>query len=156
MPNASQPPERPLDPIVAFFGAVPHADALGIEFLRRDGEAYLYRLPWREDLVGNPDSGTLHSSVIFAFLDSIMGFSTVLAVAPERSTATMDLRVDYMRASEPGKAVEVRVECYRVAHKVAFARGVAYHDDPAEPLATAQGAFMIYDTPPEWRRDRAQ
>lgn len=148
------PPAPQQDPIVAFFRqTVPHNDALGIEFVRMDGEAYIYRLPWREDLVGNPDTGSLHSSVIFSFLDSIMGFSTVLAVAPERSTATMDLRVDYTRKSEAGRAVEVRVECYRVARKVAFARGVAYHDDPAEPLATAQGAFMIYDTPPEWRRE---
>ena len=141
----------PTDPIVAFFNqTAPHADALGFTFVRMDGDAYIYRMDWREELVGNPDSGSLHSSVIFSFLDSVMGYSTVLAVAPERSTATMDLRVDYTRASQPGRAVEVRVECYRVARKVAFARGVAYHDDPAEPLATAQGAFMIYDTPPEW------
>ena len=32
--------------------------------------------------------------------------------------------------------------CYKVTKNVAFARALAFHDDPADPIAAAAGSFM--------------
>jgi len=56
--------------------------------------------------------------------------------------ATLDLRIDYLRASEPGRAIFGRAECYRLSRSVAFVRGTAYCEE-AEPLAQCAATFMI-------------
>jgi acyl-coenzyme A thioesterase PaaI-like protein len=37
--------------------------------------------------------------------------------------------------------------CYKLTHSVAFVRAVAYEDDPADPIAAAQAAFMLTGAP---------
>jgi acyl-coenzyme A thioesterase PaaI-like protein len=57
--------------------------------------------------------------------------------------ATLDLRIDYMRAAEPGKDVFAKAHCFKVTKNVAFVRAVAYDDDPEDPVAAATAAFML-------------
>jgi acyl-coenzyme A thioesterase PaaI-like protein len=57
--------------------------------------------------------------------------------------ATLDLRIDYLRPGEPGKALYARAECFKVTRSVAFVRGIAYEDDVDDPVATCAAAFMI-------------
>ncbi len=110
-----------------------------------------YRLPFRNDWVGNPQSGVLFGGAIFALLDYALGAACGRAVAPDRVVATIDLRLDYARANLPGRDVLAPGECYRLTRQIAFARGTAYHAEDETPLASAQGTFMIYDVPPDWR-----
>jgi acyl-coenzyme A thioesterase PaaI-like protein len=57
--------------------------------------------------------------------------------------ATLDLRIDYLRAGDAGRDVVCRASCYKLTRNVAFTRAVAYHDDEADPIATSMGTFMI-------------
>jgi len=142
------------DPARELFPAgVPHSDALGIQFLGWVEGAVpraRYRLPWRADLVGNPETGALFGGPVYTLLDYALGTVCAKPFAPWRTIATIDLRVDYTRPSLRGRAVLVEAECYRTTRHVAFARAVAFHDDPGQPLALGQGTFMLYDTPAEW------
>lgn len=136
-------------------GLIPHDlpfnRHLGIQV---DGELdghVLCRLPFREDLAGDPQSGLLFGGALFALLDFALGAACGRAVAPERVVATIDLRLDYARGNEPGRDILASGECYRLTRQIAFARGSAYHHPDEPPLASAQGTFMIYDAPAEWR-----
>jgi acyl-coenzyme A thioesterase PaaI-like protein len=57
--------------------------------------------------------------------------------------ATLDLRIDYLRPAEAGRAVRCRASCYKQTRNVAFTRAVAFHDDPGDPIAHSVGTFMI-------------
>ena len=59
-----------------------------------------------------------------------------------RSYATLDLRVDYMRAAVPGKTVIGRGECYKLTRTISFIRGIAHDGDPDDPVAHVTGTFM--------------
>ena len=56
--------------------------------------------------------------------------------------ATLDLRVDYMRAAEPGKTVIGHGECYKLTRTISFIRGIAHDGDPLDPVAHVTGTFM--------------
>ncbi len=122
---------------------VPHNAALGIEVREVSKTGATAALPYREDLVGNVETGVLHGGVITALLDATSGLSVFGALAAPTPIATLDLRIDYLRPAEVGQAVVARATCYKVTRNVAFTRAVAYHGDPDDPIAHAVGTFML-------------
>lgn len=140
-PPAASPPSTPAQR--AFVDSVPHNRALGIEVVSMEREAAVFRLPYRADLVGNPDTGVLHGGVITTLIDACSG-AAVFAVLPRMMPiATLDLRIDYLRPAEPGRDVFVHATCYKLTSNVAFTRAVAYHDDRDQPIAHSVGTFML-------------
>ena len=127
-----------------FMEHVPHNVALGIELLTLDDGAATMRLPYRLDLVGNPDTGVLHGGAISALLDACCGASVFMKLSEPMPIATLDLRIDYLRPATPERAVIAEAECYRRSKNVAFSRCVAFHEDDRDDLiASATGAFML-------------
>ncbi len=60
-----------------------------------------------------------------------------------RPIATLDLRVDYMRAAEPGRDLIAEARCYRLTRSIAFVRAWAFEDSPDDPVAAAQAAYIL-------------
>ncbi|WP_373852867.1 PaaI family thioesterase [Brevundimonas abyssalis] len=73
-------------------------------------------------------------------LDHVGGLAVWVALGEFRPIATLDLRVDYMRAAEPGRDLLARARCYRLTHSIGFVRAFAYESDPDDPVAAAQAA----------------
>ncbi len=126
---------------------IPHNRELGLELLDVWPGGGRMRLAYREDLVGNPITGVLAGGVITALLDSTCGMAVMAALVKPAAVATLDLRIDYLRPATAHQAVLARADCYRLTRHVAFARAVAYHDDPDDPIASATGAFMLTRRP---------
>ncbi|MND78153.1 hypothetical protein D3C80_698620 [compost metagenome] len=66
-----------------------------------------------------------------------------MALGTFRPVATLDLRVDYMRAAAPGRDLLAEARCYRLTRNLAFVRAWAFEDDPTDPVAAAQSAYMV-------------
>lgn len=136
----------------AFAEAIPHNKALGIEVGDLTDAEARYRLPWDERLVGDPDTGVLHGGAITALLDACCGSAVFNALPDPQPIATLDLRIDYLQPAAPRRDVHAHATCYKVTRNVAFVRAVAFHDDEADPIASAAGTFMLATRPPGGKR----
>ena len=124
-------------------GDAPQAVALGIRTLSVEPGVATLTAPYRPELVGDPDTGVIAGGVVTTLLDHACGQAVYMAMTEPTSIATLDLRIDYMRAAEPGLDIFARAHCYRVTRNIAFVRATAYDKDVDDPVATAQAAFML-------------
>ncbi|MBA3666159.1 MAG: PaaI family thioesterase [Sphingomonas sp.] len=122
---------------------VGHGRALGIQFRAAGAHWIELALPWREQLVGVPDSGILASGAIVSLVDTAGGASIWMALGHFQPIATIDLRLDYLRPAVEGETVIARCECYRLTRSIGFVRGMAHGGDEARPIAQATGTFML-------------
>ena len=111
--------------MAGFVDAIPHNHALGVKLLEMQRAEARFLLPYKVELVGNPDTGVLHGGAITALLDACSGAAVFAALTEWKPIATLDLRIDYMRAGEVGRDIICRAHCYKLARNVAFTRAVA-------------------------------
>ena len=133
-----------------FVAALPYASELGMRLDEIGGGVAVISMPYDTRLVGDPATGVIHGGAVSALMDTCGG-SAVLSLPEARGTATIDLRIDYMRPATPGQRITARAECYHVTRTVVFIRATASDDDDTRPVATATGAFTIERDPPEGR-----
>jgi uncharacterized protein (TIGR00369 family) len=129
-------------PMLASFG---HNGALGIRYATHGADWVEMELPYREDLIGDPESGVLASGAIVALMDMATSMAVWIRRGVFQPQATLDLRIDYLRAATPGRTVTGHGECYRLTRRVAFVRGMAHDGDPDDPIAHVAGTFMMTD-----------
>jgi len=123
--------------------ASPYARTLGAEVTELEPGRALLRLPHQEAFTGDPGTGVIAGGVVTALLDQSCGFAVWSALPEFQTIATLDLRIDYMRAARPREALQARAACYKLGRTIAFVRGLAYETDPADPVAAAQGTFVV-------------
>lgn len=126
-----------------FIQAIPHASALGMELTRiGDGKAEI-TMPYNRDLVGDPETGVIHGGAVSALMDTCCGAAVMSHPEAPAGTATIDLRIDYMRPATPGQSIRTTAECYHITRSVAFVRATAFDEDAQKPVASATGAFTV-------------
>ena len=123
--------------------AAAHTHALGFAFEGVDGERVRIRAPWREDLVGDPETGVLSGGLVTTLLDHAGGLAVWVGLDRFEPIATLDLRVDYMRSARPRQALIAEARCYRLTRSIAFVRAWAFEDSPEDPVAAAQSAYVL-------------
>ena len=138
----SEVPALALDVIKSFGAEIPFLKALStrIDFLDR-GRCGL-SVDWSEELVGDASSGVVHGGVITALLDSASGMAVFSIIPRVMQIATLDLRIDYLRAALPHVAIKAEADCYRLSNNIAFVRGRAYQNADRE-IASGLATFML-------------
>jgi uncharacterized protein (TIGR00369 family) len=133
--------EAPDDP-TSLFANSPFARCLGI----RLGEGDTLIMPFSPKIIGNPMLPAIHGGMTGAFLETtaIVGVTRELGVlAPPKP---IGLTINYLRS---GRALDsyARVSIVKQGRRVVAFEAQAWQDDPARPIASAFGHFMLRKTP---------
>jgi uncharacterized protein (TIGR00369 family) len=136
-----------LQRITAFLTELPHARALSMRVESFGDSSAALSMPYDARFIGDPATGVIHGGAVSALMDTTSA-GAVMA-HPERplSTATIDLRIDYMRSATPGQRITARAECHHLTRHVAFVRATAYDADETRPVATATATFTVERAP---------
>ena len=145
----SDPTPQTVDTATQLVKWSPQAAALGMQVVATAPAKATLKIPYRSDLIGDPDTGVISGGVVTTLLDHTCGHAVAMAMTQAGPLATLDLRIDYMRAAKPGLDVTAHAHCYKLTHSIAFVRATAYDRDPQDPVATAQAAFMLTAAGPE-------
>jgi len=132
-----------------FFDSLPHVRAMNMRLDEVSDGRCVLSMPYDPRLVGDPATGVLHGGAVSALLDTASGLATTLHPGSSGSTATLDLRIDYMRPATPGQRIRAEAICYNMTRTVAFVRATATDEDNARPVAVATGAFTNEAAPGE-------
>ena len=120
-----------------------HTQALGFRFDGMVDDAVRLRVPWNPALIGDPSSQVLAGGLVTTLLDHVGGLAVWKDLSTYQPIATLDLRVDYMRAARTGRDLIAQAHCYKLTKNVAFVRAFAFEDDPSDPVAAAQATYII-------------
>lgn len=133
---------------------VPQCVRLGIKVDEIGPCRAVVRLPWSEELVGDPVRGVVFGGVITTLLDQASGIAVQCSLPQFMTIATLDLRIDYLRAAEPRHDLVGMAECYKLTSNVAFVRGSAWDRDAADPFASMLATFMLVGPlhPDAWQK----
>lgn len=126
-----------------FIEAIPHSRDLGMVLTEMGEGVAVISMPYDKRLIGDPETGVISGGAVSALMDTCCGAAVMSHPENKGGTATIDLRIDYMRAATPGQAITTRAHCYHITRSVAFVRATAMDDDTDNPVATATGAFTV-------------
>ena len=134
----------PLAQLAEQMNKAPQAAAQGFQFVSVGDSKAALEVPWREDLVGDPDTDVIAGGVVTSLIDHTCGMAIASAAQTfPFGTATLDLRIDYLRPAAPRAGVTAEAHCYKLTRSIAFVRAHAWDADPDDPIATAQAAFVV-------------
>jgi uncharacterized protein (TIGR00369 family) len=133
---------HPLDGVRSLMESFPFTRELGIRMLDVRRGSCVARIDPSPRLAGNPETGVVHGGVITALLDTAAGAAALTVIGRRQMVATLDLRIDYLRMSDPTRPLLGRAECYRLSRSIAFVRGTAYCDEE-KPVAQCAATFMV-------------
>jgi len=126
-----------------FVDRLPHCRELKIQVEDTGPARARMSLPYDERLIGDPETGVIHGGAVSVLMDTCAGASVLMHPANGGPLATLDLRIEYMRAAKPGIMITAEANCFHVTRTVAFIRVEAWDADQSRPVATASGAFTF-------------
>jgi uncharacterized protein (TIGR00369 family) len=124
---------------------IKHAGALGIVISECRLDRVVATMPLSADYLGDIEYGLVHTGVITTLIDSISGIAAMARIGKPSDVATLDLRVDYLRATrlDTGPTLSCSASCYRLTEQIAFVRAEVWQADATQPVASSLSTFMI-------------
>jgi len=125
----------------AILRTVPYCAWLGLTARIEDG-ALILDMPFDPKLIGNPILPALHGGVVGSLLETAAIVQTIWEIGAAKLPKPVDITIDYLRS---GKAVESHARAWlaRQGRRVVSARAEMWQEDPAKPVASFRGHFLL-------------
>jgi uncharacterized protein (TIGR00369 family) len=125
----------------AILRTVPYCAWLGLIARIEDG-ALILDMPFDPKLIGNPIRPALHGGVVGSLLETAAIMQTIWETGVVKLPKPVDITIDYLRS---GKAVESHARAWlaRQGRRVVSARAEMWQEDPAKPVASFRGHFLL-------------
>jgi len=120
---------------------IPYVEYLGIRVAPGDDHP-LFRLPFRERLIGNPDLPALHGGVIAGFAETAAILHLIHTLQGAKFPKGIDFAIDYLRSGRPEETF-ARCEVVRVGSRVGLVHVRCWQRDPDSPIAVARAQFLL-------------
>ena len=127
----------------SFINSLPHARYMGMRIDEIGTGFAVMSLPYNAIVNGDITEESIHSIAISGLIDTCGGLSVLAHKLQPLETATMNLRVDYLRPAALNQEVRARAECYYISDSVAYVKATAEDNSLRDPIATALGTFAI-------------
>ncbi|WP_299729147.1 PaaI family thioesterase [uncultured Endozoicomonas sp.] len=125
-----------------FIKMLPHCHHLNMSLIHAAPDGVEMEMPYDARLVGNPETGVIHSGVITTLMDSCSGVAVYARLSKMEACPTLDLRIDHLTTAEPEKPIRAFAEVYHMTDSMVFVRGVAFQESKEKPFAHSIGTFM--------------
>ena len=137
---------------------IPFNRYIGLEILSMQRDTALLKIPFKEELVGDPHRRAIHGGVLASVLDVAGGTVCWGAMLSEEGrVSTVDLRVDYLRK---GLCEDLYCEAklIRLGKSVAVARMEVFPaSDRNYVIATGQGVYnLVWKVKSEEKSDQCK
>lgn len=97
-------------------------------------------VPWRDEIVSNPDRGTIHGGVLAAMLDATAAYAITTRL--RRSVPTVDMRTDYHAIAESGQSLTVRGKVVHLGGTLGTADATVF-DAKGALVASARATYFV-------------
>jgi uncharacterized protein (TIGR00369 family) len=142
-PNLEQEGSVDLEAIRQLFEAgIPFNRLLGLQVELLERGRMVARVPFRQDLIGDPSRPAIHGGVLSSIADAIGGGAVFTLTDPGDRVATIDLRIDYLRPGRPEDLIG-RAHVIRMGNRVGVTSMRLEHPGRSEPIAVAKGVYTI-------------
>jgi uncharacterized protein (TIGR00369 family) len=138
-----------------FISVLRHCQKLGLEVLTADKTSLQMKLPYSEEIIGNPLAGIIHGGALTTLMDTACGTACFVAIDGMELCPTLDLRVDYMKASEPGQDLVAHASVTRITNNVIFTECHVKQLNDETLVAKCNATFMRIGaamTPPDFQK----
>lgn len=123
--------------------SIPYARFIGLA-CDQFGDDLIFRLPQKEENLGNPILPAIHGGVIGGFMEMSAAIYLMMSQDTVRMPRIVDFSLDYLRA---GLNRETYAECRltRQGKRVANVMVTAWQKSRSQPIATARAHFLMED-----------
>jgi acyl-coenzyme A thioesterase PaaI-like protein len=129
----------------AILAGIPYAAYLDVK-VSSSAEGLVSRLPFRQDLVGNPHLPAIHGGVVGSFME-MAALVDLLSRRREDDRDTpipkpINFNVNYLRSARP-QDLHARVRIVKHGKRIANVEVRAWQDDETKPVASGWGNFLL-------------
>lgn len=122
---------------------IPFHAVLGLQSIKmREGYAAI-RIPFRQELVGDPRTQRIHGGVISTAMDAAGGVAGITTLSgKEDQIATVNMHIDYL---QPGKPEDIIVKGHIVGNgnSLIFTQMTTHHEGDDKILAQARSVYRV-------------
>ncbi len=120
----------------------PYAQLLGLSTTRTDSGSLLWRMPFRDEVVGRP--GYLHGGAIAGLLEfaALGTLLEALGASPGVALKPINVTVQFTRGGVEHETYAAATVT-RLGKRVANVEAHAWQEDPSKPIASAQMNVLL-------------